>query len=178
MVRFEELQALWQNQPQPALDAVEAARLTRGLSTWRRRQLWVYGVKVVLVTAVIVRMMTRARSLPTIGITAAVAVVAAAMLFIDWRSRRTLARLDFSGASREFVAHAIAELEKQRDPFRKFYWPFLGTIALAENVCLAFADLRPLWVRLSLHAFGTVAPFLGYELGRRVRIRRFESECR
>jgi hypothetical protein len=178
MVPFEELQALWQNQPQPSIDAAAAARLTRGLNAYRRRQLSVYSVKLLLVTGLIVWMAARGHSsAPSVAAVVLLGTVAGALLYIDWRAQRALARLDFSGASLEFIRHAIAELERQREPFRKYYWPFLGSLVLAENLCFAWLHAPNLWARAGWHIFATLAPFAGYELGRRVRFKRFEAEC-
>jgi hypothetical protein len=179
MTPFEELQAVWQSQQQPAIDAAEAVRLTRGLRDYVRRQSWIYAAKAVLVTSIIVWMLVRSHSnLPVVASTLLIATGAGWMLYIDWRSRRALTRLDFTGASLEFVRGAIAELEKQRDPFQKYYWAFLGSLAAGENLCFAFLHSPGVWTRVGWHMFGTLAPFAGYKLGHWVRTRRFESECR
>jgi hypothetical protein len=179
MGRFEDLQTLWQNQPQAALEPAEAARLTRGLRGYERRQFWIYLVKLALVSAIIAWMLVRTHgSAPVVAGILLIAAAAGALLVVDWRSRRTLAHLDFTGASLQFVRRAIAELEKQRDPFREYYWLFLASFAIATNVLFAFTGHpRTIWMRLAWHAFGTLAPFAGFELGRRVRIKRFEHEC-
>jgi hypothetical protein len=107
-----------------------------------------------------------------------VAVVGAVILYVDWRSQRTLSRLDFTGASLDFVRHAIAELEKQREPFRRYYWPFLGTLAVGESLLYAFTGHpASLWERIVWQLLAALLPFAAYELGRRVRARRFQSEC-
>jgi RNA polymerase sigma factor (sigma-70 family) len=81
-------------------------------------------------------------------------------------------------ASLDFVRHGIAELEKQRDPFRRFYWPFLGSLAVGESLLFAFTGHpATLWERIVWQLLAALLPFAAYELGRRVRARRFESEC-
>jgi Flp pilus assembly protein TadB len=179
MARFEELQTLWQSQRQPALGAAEAARLTRGVRGYERRQFWIYLVKLALVGSIIGWMLLRTHgAAPVVAGVLLIAAAASVLLVVDWRARRSLTRLDFSGASLDFVRRAIAELEKQRDPFRRYYWLFLGSFAIATNVFFAATGHpRTIWLRVAWHAFGTVAPFAGFELGRRVRYKRFEHEC-
>jgi hypothetical protein len=179
MARFEDLQTLWQSQPQPGLDAAEAARLTHGLRWYERRQRWVHAIKIALVTSLISWMLVRTHgSAPVVAGWLLMAAAAGSLLVIEWRSRRTLTHLDFAGASLEFVRRAIAELEKQRDPFRKYYWAFMGSFVIGTNLTFAFVGHpRTIWPRLAWHLFGTLAPFAGYEIGRWVRYKRFENEC-
>jgi hypothetical protein len=178
MARFEELQSVWQSQRPAGIDAAEAAQLTRGLRRYARRQSWIYGAKAALVVSILSWMLVRAHGrAPVIASTLLIAAAAAAMLYIDWRSRRALIRLNFTGASLDFVRGAIAELEKQRDPFRQYYWPFLGTLAIGENLIFTFLHAPGGWTRVAWHVFGTLAPFGGYELGQWVRTRRFQNEC-
>jgi hypothetical protein len=179
-LQFEELQAVWQNQPpQRTIEAPDVAHLATSLRRYVRRIRLVYAVKLVLVAAVVAYSVRHSMSSPpAVGSILLAGVAGAVLLYIDWRSQRTLSRLDFTGASLDFVRHAIAELEEQREPFRRYYWPFVGTLAMGESVLYGFVGHpASLWERIIWQLLAGLAPFAGYELGRRVRARRFQSEC-
>src|SRR5438309_1050417 len=140
MAPFEELQTLWQNQPQPTIGEADRAYLASSLRRYGRRIRLVYALKLVLVAAVVAFSVRHsAGSAPAVASILLVAVMGAVLLYVDWRSQRALSRLDFTGASLHFVRRAIAELEEQREPFRRYYWPFLGTLAVGETLLYAFA---------------------------------------
>lgn len=178
MPRFEDLQALWQRQPAPLMTA-ELTRLHRSLREYGIRQNRIYAVKAALVGAVLVWASVHARgSAVVLGAVAAALVIAALLMFVDWRQSRAIARLDFTGASVAFVRRAIEQLSSQREPFRKYYWQFVGSLAAIDNTVMLLKHPPTLRARIGWHLFATALPFAVYEFGRRVRILRFESECR
>lgn len=72
-----------------------------------------------------------------------------------------------------FVRDTVSRLREQREPFRRSYWLIFAVLAVFENLWAA-----SLPVRGASHWFAAAVPFGALELGRRVRIRRFERECR
>src|SRR5262249_37092149 len=135
MGQLEELQTLWQSQQPRTIDAAGAESLAGAFRRYGRRARWVFGIKLVLVAALVSWSLWRSRgSAPAIAGMLLIATMAGMLLFVDWRSQRILARLDFTGASLDFVRHSIAALEHQREPFRRYHWLFLGSLAAGENL--------------------------------------------
>jgi hypothetical protein len=179
MVRFEDLQDLWQHQ-QPPAGRTDTASLTRALSRYGRRQTWIFLAKLAAVVAVIGWQIAQSRgsfwALCGVALTAALAMV---LLAVDWRNQRAISQLNFAEPSVEFVRNAMERLMEQREPFRKYYWPLMFFVVGAINLILGDLpdSITPLR-RLAWHVICSALPFAGYEVGRRVRIRRFEAECR
>src|SRR5215472_11715228 len=95
-LQFEALQAVWQNQPQPTIEAPDVTRLTESLRRYVRRIRLVYAIKLVLVAAVVAFSVRHSMSSPPATASIIfVAAVGSVLLYVDWRSQRTLARLDF-----------------------------------------------------------------------------------
>jgi hypothetical protein len=179
MVRFEDLQALWQHQKPPAGKA-DTASITRALRRYGRLQSWIIFAKLAAIIAVVGSQIERARvsawALFAVALTAAFAMV---LLTVDWRNQRAISRLNFAEPSAGFVRNAIERLIEQREPFRKYYWPFVLFLAGVINmVLLGLPRSTPPLRRLCWHLIGFALPFAVYELGRWIRARRFEAECR
>src|SRR6185369_15753506 len=125
MARFEELQALWQQQETPAV-RIDTASLTRDLRRYGRRQDAINLAKLVAILAVIIWQVVHSMDSPWvlcgIGLETAFAFI---LLVFDWRNQRAIARLNFAEPSAGFVRNAIERLMEQREPFRKCYWPFV-----------------------------------------------------
>jgi hypothetical protein len=180
MAEFEQLQQLWQAQRAPVA-AMAAASLAEALRSYSRRQNWVSIAKFILVATILGQAFYRMshRSAEMVGGMALVAAGALWALLMDWRGQRSIARLNFAAPSAAFLRTAIDKLRRQWNPFGRYYWPFLACMVAGIN--LMFLDslqsktpaMRMLW-----HGFGTVLPFAGYQLGLRIRRRRFEAECR
>jgi hypothetical protein len=173
MDQLEQLQQLWQRQTAPGVPAADAERLTRSLRAYGRRQYIVNIVKAIIVAALLTWALRHTK--PSVQVIAGyglVGIAAAAVLVSEWRSRRALARLEFGTPSLGFVRSTIERLHGQRDPCRRYYWPFLGSLVIAMN--LVIEDTHRLWVR----ALASGLPFAAFELGKWVRRKRFELECR
>ena len=179
MVRFEDLQVLWQHQ-QPSAGRADTASITRDLARYGRRQYRIYLAKLVAITALLGWQIAHSKgSAPALCVVALMAALATVLLAVDWRNQRAISRLNFAEPSAEFVRSAIERLMEQREPFRKYYWPLMLFVVGVANFILGSLpnSITPLR-RLSWHVIGSVLPFAGYELGRRVRFRLFEADCR
>jgi hypothetical protein len=180
MPAFEELQALWQSQPPLAVRAAEVDALRRSLRDYARRMSRIYIVKASVIAAISAMVLNLGRlSPPVLAAVALVIAFAFTMLALDWRNQRAIARGDFARVSISFVRDTIRRLREQREPFVRSYWLIFAVIALCENVCVAPLSYRWSWpLRGACHLAATALPFGALELGRRVRVRRFERECR
>jgi hypothetical protein len=177
MAAFEELQTLWQQQ-RPLDVATDTASLTKDLRTYGRRQHWISLAKLVVVSAVIVWELEHVRSYWVLWGLAVVTVLAFVLLATEWRNQRSIARLNFTSPTTGFVRNAIERIMEQREPFGKYYWPFmLSMVGVLNAIDLNLPRTMPLVRRLASHVVSTTLPFVAYELARRVRTRRFEAEC-
>jgi hypothetical protein len=180
MAEFEKLQELWQHQRQRRMPAVDAEGMTRSLAKYARRQSRINFAKVSVVAMIIGFEVAHLHpSAMTVAGLLMIAAMASILLAIDWRGQRAIARLNFAEPTEAFVRSAIDRLMEQREPFRKYYWPFLLSIVGGMNLMFlgatgghASAGRYALQIGFSALAFGA------YEMGRRFRIRRFEAECR
>jgi len=180
MGQFEQLQELWQQQPQPRMAPVDGEALTRAFARYGRRQDWINIAKIVAIATVMVWELAHLRrsALSLAGL-AMVAAVAATLVAIDWRSQRVISRLNFAEPSAAFVRTTIGRLMEQRDPFRKYCWPFMLTMVAAMNLMFwSTLGSNPTWSKYAWHFIGSGMPFPAYAVGRRFRIQRFEAECR
>jgi hypothetical protein len=180
MAEFEQLQQLWQAQGSPVARAAEAS-LSEALRRYSRRQYWISAVKLLMVGTIVGLAFYRLQE-RTAGMVAGLALVTAGSawaLWADWNGQRAIARLNFAEPSAAFLRVAIARLRRQWDPFGSHYWPFLACMVAGMN--LMFLDslqAKTPVMRLLWHGFGTALPFAGYELGLRLRRRRFDAQCR
>ena len=173
MAQFEQLQDLWQGQQGPAVSAEDTLRLTRSLRSYDRRQRWISAAKTLIVGAVLAGSMERSKgSAAALAGLALVGLAAGALIIREWRDQRAIARLDFGTPSVGFIRSAMGKLTAQRDPWRRYYWPFMGTLVIAMNLMLT--GKHRVWTRVASSA----VPFLAYEFGMWVRRKRFELECR
>jgi hypothetical protein len=171
MAQFEQLQELWQRQPQPAVTPAEAADVARLLRAYSRKQSCINIGKTVVVSALLALSFFQVRSsAPAMIGLAMTAAVAAVLVIADWRSQRAIARRDFAAPSAGFVRETVERLHAHRDSIRR-YWPLIGAIVIAVNLILPAG--RPIWKR----ALVSVLPFGGFQLGLLVRRKRFEHEC-
>src|SRR5579862_9131974 len=102
MVRFEELQELWQNQPQsqPPAVAAESRGIAAALRSFRRRQFVINSIK----HAVIAWLTWLFLSQPGVSVLTilGLALIVAGMInavITDWRIQSAIARLDFTRPS-------------------------------------------------------------------------------
>lgn len=181
MPGFDELQALWQAQPTRAARASEIEALRHSLREYGRRMNRIYIAKAAAIPLVIFLATNFSHpSRAALAALAAVMVVAVTMLAADWRNQRAIASLDFSSVSLQFVRRAIDRLSAQRDAFGKSYWLIFAALALFENVWVESMPhgQRTLPATILWHLGATAFPFAALEVGRRVRLWRFNRECR
>ena len=180
MPGFEELQALWQAQPPLAARTAEVDALRRSLREYGRRMNRIYIVKAGAIAA-IAGMVLAFGGLPQpfLALLTAVIAVAVTVLALDWRNQRAIARADFTTVSVTFVRGTIRRLREQSAPFQRSYWLIFSAVAVCENICVFDLSYQWTWAaRGACHLLATVLPFGALELGRFVRTRRFERECR
>jgi hypothetical protein len=180
MVRFEELQHLWQSQPQPQPPAVaaESRGMAATLGRFRRRQYLVNGTKLIAIALMIWLVLSfQTVSVRTILGGALVLAGIISMVVTDWRIQSAIIRLDFTRPSVGFVD---ATLERLRDPnarFRQNGW--LGIALVVAGMNLMFAGLwatGTLLSRIASHAMFTLYPFAAFAFGLKVRAKRYAME--
>src|ERR1700682_6261328 len=115
MIRFEELQQLWQNQPQPEPPAVaaESRGMAAALRRFRRRQYVINGIKLVVIVWLPWFFLSRlgVSVLTVFGLGLVLTGMINAMA-ADWRIQSAIAGLDFTCPS---VWLLDATLERLRD---------------------------------------------------------------
>lgn len=181
MARFEELQQLWQRQPERSFTRRDAAELTHAFRRYGRRNDFV-GVAKILVIAIQLCFLVsvfRHRPLTLFG---ACVVDFSALYFMlfDWRKQRAIARMDFAAPSVEFIRGAIARLNAQRSPFhgREFRLALTGFWAGCAIMVAGRWSKMVYPQSLLFIAMLLVMPFAGFAFGRWVRAKRFQTECR
>jgi hypothetical protein len=180
MARLEELQQLWQSQPQPPAAAVDSRGMRLALGGFARRQNLIHSVKaVLLVWLVWLPLAWVGLSALTVAGAAILLGGALAVLITDWRSQLGIARLDFTKPSAGFVDSV---LERLRDPnalFRRRFWQHV--IPLSAGINLLFAThwaMAPPRSRIAAHLAVTLAPLAGYALGLKIRRMRYTAAYR
>ncbi len=178
MVRFEELQQLWQNQPPQAPAAFDVRGLTAELRRFGRRQTWINSLKVILLIATFVRILTRTREAP-LGIAGVVLMYIGLTIYLvfDWRNQVGISRLDFSAPSVAFVRQARVRLQYQLNPMRRVFWLLAITVGGGFNLVLLAHPGGPLSTVIARHLTATALPFAAYVLGLKIRAFRFRREC-
>ena len=137
MAQFEKLQELWQHQPLPRMARVDGEALTRAFARYGWRQDWINLARIGAIAAIMVWELAHLRwsALSLAGVTIVVAT-AASLVAVGWRSQRVISRLNFADPSAAFVRTATDRLMEQREPFRKYYWPFMLAMVAALNLML------------------------------------------
>ena len=181
MAQFEELQQLWQQQPQRTMPPGDAAALSSAFRRYGRRHDLINLGKVIVIACQLIFLVSQLRHRPLALFGACVADFSAILFMVsDWRTQRAIARLDFGAPSVAFLRTAIARLSAQRNPFRtREFYIAMGGFWIGCN--LMFASH---WPQMTLSraftalAFTTATPFAAYAFGRWIRGKRFEKECR
>jgi hypothetical protein len=180
MVRFEELQELWQNQPQPQplAAAAESRGIAAALRRFRRRQYVVNGIKL----AAIVFMIWFALSPLSVSVPTVLGggLILAGMftgLVTDWRIQSAIARLDFTRPSVQFVDATLDRLRDPNAPFRRTGW--FGIALVAAGINLMFAGrstTETLPSHIASHAGVTLCLFAMFAFGLKLRAKRYTME--
>jgi hypothetical protein len=177
MAQFEELQQLWQQQAPRRVPRADAAALTGAFRRYGRRHDLIYLGKTIVIACQLIFLVTLLRQRPLALFGACLADFSAILFVVcDWRAQRAIALLNFAASSVEFLRSAIGRLRAQRNPFRsrEFYIAVGGCFA-GCNVMIAGMSFSH---ALAAHALVTAAPFAAYAVGRSIRGRRFERECK
>jgi hypothetical protein len=181
MAQFEELQQLWQRQPQSAAPPHDAAALSHDFRRYGRRHDAIYFAKTIVIACLLIFLLSLLRHRPLAAFGASLTVFSGILFMVsDWRSQRAIARLNFAAPSVEFLRSAIARLEAQRNPFRtREFYIAMGGVWVGCNLIIAshwpqetISSLLPGFAAI------TALPFAGYAFGRWVRRKRFEKQCR
>ena len=180
MVRFEELQGLWQNQPQPQPPAlaVDSRSMAVALRRFRHRQYVIAGIKLAVIACAIWFVPSR----PSLSVFTVLAqgLFLAAMIsavVTDWRIQSDIAWLDFTRPSVGFVDATLDRLRDPNAPFRRTGWLCMALLAGCMNLMLAGPSAtRTLPSRIASHTAATLFPFAAFALGLKVRAKRYSLE--
>jgi hypothetical protein len=180
MIRFEELQQLWQNQPQPESPAVaaESRGMAAALRSFQRRQYVINSIKLVVMVGVTWFVLSRLRVsvLTVLGRGLVLAGMINAMV-TDWRIQSAIARLDFTSPSVKFIDGTLERLRDPNAPFRRTGW--LGIAQAAAGINLMFAGpsaTETLISRIASHSAATLSPFAAFAFALKVRAKRYVRE--
>ncbi len=179
MAHFEQLQSVWQAQPQPRALAFDPALTAAGFRRYGRRQDRINSAKLLLVASMLAWSAYMARSPWFVAGMLWIAAGAVLMIAMDWRKQRRIAGLDFSAPSLAFVQQAHLSLLAQRSPFRRQYWIFFLTVLGGFNIMFfgeAWSAGRS--PRIAIHLAGSALCVAAICLGLFIRRKRFEAECR
>jgi hypothetical protein len=172
MARLEELQQLWQSQPQPGPAAVDSRGMKAALHRFRRRQNLIYSGKAVLAALLVWFCLSSVGRSPLAVAGAAVFFGGAlGLLLADWRGQLAIARLDFTKPSAGFVDSVLERLRDPHAPFRRLLW--LHMIPICAGINLMFAAHS-----IAAHLAATLGPLAGCALGLKIRSKRYAAEYR
>src|ERR1019366_1073126 len=181
MAQFEQLQQLWQRQPRRAFPPTDAVALSRAFRRYGRRHDLINVGKVILIAGQLIFLLAQLRHRPLALFGGCLADFSGILFMIaDWRAQRAIARLNFAAPSVEFLRSAIARLHAQRNPFRtREFYIAMGGVWIGCSLILAshwpqetFSSLLPGFALI------TAMPFGAYAVGRWIRRKRFEKQCR
>jgi hypothetical protein len=181
MAQFEELQQLWRQQPPHTKPPFDAAALSSAFRRYGRRHDLINLGQAIVIALQLVFLVSLLRHRPLALFGGCLADFSAILFLVsDWRTQHAIACLNFAAPSVEFLRSAIARLHEQRNPLRtrEFYIAMAG-FWTGCNLMVAshWPDLK-LARDIPEFAAITAIPFAVYALGRRIRGRRFEKECR
>jgi hypothetical protein len=180
MAQFEELQQLWQRQLQSAAPPHDAA-LSHAFRRYGRRHDAIYLAKAIVIACLLIFLLSLLRHRPLAAFGASLTVFSGILFMVsDWRAQRAIARLNFAEPSVAFLRSALARLYAQSNPFRtREFYVAMGGIWIGCNLVLATTESHmTLFSALPHFAYTTAIVFGTYALGRHVRRKRFEKECR
>ncbi|HEY7392527.1 MAG TPA: hypothetical protein VH640_28665 [Bryobacteraceae bacterium] len=180
MVRFEELQELWQNQPQPQAFAVaaESRGMAAALRRFRHRQYVINGIKLAVIVWVTWSMLSRPgiSVLTVLGLGMGLAGMVNAVV-TDWRIQSAIARLDFTRPSVGFIDTTLERLRDPNAPFRRTGWLGIALLAGGINLMLAGPSATETFAsRIASHAAATFFPFAAFAFGLKLRAKRYALE--
>jgi hypothetical protein len=181
MAPFDELQALWQSQPVQAPPRFDATAAAGAFRRYGRRQDIINTAKVILLMAAIVDSIFFGRHRTVVLFAVSLMLLCGFMALVaEWRQQRAIAAFDFSAPSVAFVRAAIARLQAQRNPLHtREYAAVFGAVFVGYNaIVISSYGKSSVIERVIGHALGVILPVTIYAVGRAMRARRWEAECR
>ena len=181
MAPFDELQVLWQSQPVQTPPRFDAAAAANAFRRYGRRQDIINTAKVILLLGAIVDGIVFGRHRPVVLFAISLMLLCGFLaLLMEWRNQRAIASFDFSAPSVAFVRAAIARLRAQRNPLHtREYALVFGAVFVGYNaIVISSYGKSTVGERVFGHAIGVTLPVMIYLVGRAVRARRWEVECR
>ncbi|MEO8368485.1 MAG: hypothetical protein ABI806_04740 [Candidatus Solibacter sp.] len=181
MARFEELQQLWQQQPERGFTRRDAAELTHAFGRYGRRNDWIGVLKFAVIAIQLCFLVSVFRHRPVTLFGACVMDFSALYFMLgDWRNQRAIARMDFTAPSVQFVRAAMARLHAQRSPFhgRDFRIALTGFWAGCAIMLAGRWSKMTYPGNLLFIALLMVMTFAAFAFGRWLRGKRFDHECR
>jgi hypothetical protein len=172
MAQFEELQQLWQQQPETVVTRHDAESLATDLRRFGRRQDMINLGKTLLlvIQAVFCALKLRHDPLKLIGFVL-VDLCVVYFLVNEWRNQRAAARLNFAASSTDFLRTAIARLQALKNPFKGHeFYVLMGGFWLGGNLMMGAKN----WIgRVVI----TALPFAIYYPSVYLRGKRWDHEC-
>ena len=181
MAPFEELQVLWQSQPTQPPARFDAAAAANAFRRYGRRQDIINTAKAALLVGVIVDAIVFGRNRPVVLFAVSLMIFSGILALItEWREQRAIASFDFSAPSVAFVRAAIARLRAQRNPLQtRTYALLFGAVFVGYNaIVISSYGKSTLGERAIGHALGVILPVMIYLVGKAVRSRRWDAECK
>jgi len=180
MVRFEELQQIWQAQPQSAAANVDVRGTVDAFRRFGRRQNIINTLKTVLVCwqTWICFSKLGFNVMTVVGQSLFLAGLLN-ILWRDWQSQLGISRMTFAEPSVEFVDQALENLRTADAHLRAQFW--ISVLLIDAGVNLQFGgrwSALPGAERLLSHLGATLLPIAGFWLGLKVRAKRYELEFR
>ena len=179
MVEFDELRELWQRQAQPdTAAALDGAAMADVLRRFHRKQTIINCLRasLLLFLALYAAFNTRLGFVNLCGVFFLV-IGMTIFLAIDWRNQISIARLDFTKPSADFVESSIQRLHDMRYPFRRTFWLFIISAVVGLNL-ISWHPGHTLARTILTHVNATAFPFVAFWLGAAIRAKRFDMQCR
>jgi hypothetical protein len=181
MTRFEELQQIWQNQPQEAAVELDIRGTTDALQRFGRRQHLINTFKAICILSQVFYCFYRLGVTRWTVVGEALLVTGLANLLLsDWRTQLDIARLDFSSPSVSFIDTALARMRDPNAGYRQRLGLNLLLICVGYNV-LEFSKLSQdtLAHRLALQVGATALILVGtFTFSLKLHAKRCELEYR
>jgi len=180
MTRFEELQEIWQSQPQTAA-ALDIRDATDALNRFGRRQHIINAIKAACIALQTWYCFSRlGLSVYTVAGQALFVTGMVMLLLADWRAQMSIARLDFSSPSSTFIEGALMLMNDPNAGYRRRLGLSLALVSIGINLeSLSEFSAETLVHRLEIHGAVTAVMLIAVlTLGLKLHAKRCELEYR
>jgi hypothetical protein len=179
MTRFEELQQIWQSQPQEAA-ALDIRGATSALRRFGRRQNIINGLKLAGIIWQAGFTFWKMGLSPLLLVAEALIMAAMAnLLLADWSTQLGIARLDFSTPSASFIESALQRLRDPNAGYRRRFWLNVVMMGIGMNLVAVVQSRNVTWQhRLQMHAWLIAILIVAFTWGFKVHGKRLEMEYR